>query len=147
MTKYKRPWLFCLVYVMFGISFCHDPAAEARAEGESDLRAPLIQSLPLDHVPELHWSDSKFVHWVFKLLKLFIDQVHYVLLGLRRVCEVLVVMVAPQVIIVGEDHRFDVAGDAQHAVLFETQERLLIFTTAFTPDSIVEVNLELGPSG
>ena len=56
-------------------------------------------------------------------------------------------MVAPQVIIVGEDHRFDVAGDAQHAVLFETQERLLIFTTAFTPDSIVEVNLELGPSG
>lgn len=75
-----------------------------------------------------------------------IDQVHDVLLALCRVCQVLVVTVLAQIISVSEDAGFDVAGDAQHAVLLQFEEGLLIALFLLTLDLVVEVDLELGPA-
>lgn len=132
---------------MLGVRLSDNPAAEARAERECHFGAPLVERLALDHVPELHRRDTKLVDGILQLFELLIDQIHNILLTLRRVCQILVVAVARQVILVSKDARFNVARHSQDTVLFEPQQGLLVFTVHFPFNSVVEVDLKLRPAG
>ena len=53
---------------------------------------------------------------------------------------------ARQIVVIRENTRFYVTWDAKNAVLLQSQERFLVSTATFSSNSVVEVNLELGPA-
>jgi len=75
-----------------------------------------------------------------------IDDVHYVLLTLGCICQVLIVLVVAQIVFVCEAERFNVTRYSQHTVLFEAKQSSLTFAIHFLLDAIKEVNLELRPA-
>ena len=102
---------------MLGICFSDHPTAEASTEWEGHLGTPLVQSLAFDHISELYRRNAKFVNWVFKLFELLIDHVHDVLLTLRRICQILVMLVFCEIIIVGKNAWFYVTWNSENAIL------------------------------
>ena len=103
------PWLLGLLKVMLGICLCNNPAAEAGAKCKGNFGAPLVESLPLDHVLELEGLNAQLVDWVFKLLELLIDLVHNVLLALSGIGHVMIMIVLIEIIVVSEATWFDIS--------------------------------------
>ena len=55
-------------------------------------------------------------------------------------------LVAGEIIVVGEDAGLYIARNAQHTVLLQTEQGFLITTSYLSSNPIKEVNLELWPS-
>lgn len=97
----------------------------------------------LDHPPELCWLDAQLVDVVLQRFKLLVYQVHDVLLRLGRIGELLVVLILTHVNLVLEAKGLDVARHPENRLSFDSLNRILLMLLL---ESIIEVNLELGPA-
>ena len=80
---------------------------------------------------------------VLQRFKLLVYQVHDVLLGLGRIGELLVVLILTHVNLVLEAKGLDVARHPEDRLAFNSLNRILLMLLL---ESIIEVNLELGPA-
>ena len=93
-TEQVRLRVLRLLHVVLSIGLSDYPAAETRAEREGHFGTPLVQRLAFDHVTELVRRDAQLVNRLLQLIKLLVNKVHYVLLRLRGIGQVLVVAIA-----------------------------------------------------
>lgn len=78
---------------MLGVGFLNYPATEAAIERQCNLRTPLNKLMVLNHATKLDWADAKLVQLVLELFKLLIDDVHDILLALRRISLLAVMLI------------------------------------------------------
>jgi len=102
-AEQRRFGLFSFLIVVLSICLRYDPAAESLAKGHSHFRTPLVQRLPLDHISELLWRDAQSIDRFLELVKFLINDIHDILLALRGICQMLIVLIAAQVITVSEN--------------------------------------------
>ena len=94
----------------------------------------------LDHLPKLLGLYAQLIDVVFERLKLFINQVHHILLRLCGIGQLLVVRVFAHIDFVGKTERLYVAGHPQDRFSLDSLDCLPLMSLL---KSVVEMHLEL----